>query len=161
MATTKREIIESAFSDIGLAAFVFDINDTETTDALRKLDRLLAQWDGRGIRISYSLPITPSSSSPAENAGVPDVYVSALVQALAMLLAPSYGKTITQDMRINAKQSYNDMLSRVAARDIAEMQYPDTLPIGTGNKPFRSDSTLQYFQPDDRLEAGPDSLLEI
>lgn len=161
MSTTKREIIEGAFSDIGLAAFTFDISTEETTDALRKLDRMVAQWDSRGLRIGYALPTSPGNSSPAEIAGVPDIYASALVQNLAMLLAPSYGKTITQDMRINAKQSYSDLVARVAGRDIVEMRYPDTLPIGTGNKPFRGDSTQQFFTLPDQLNTGEDGLLEL
>jgi len=160
MATTKREYINAAFSDIGLAGYVFDISASEITDALNKLDRMVAQWDSRGIRIGYLLPSSPSTSNPDDDSGVPDIYSSAIVQNLAMLLAPSYGKTITQDMRINARMSYNDMISHVAERDLATMQFPNNLPYGAGNKPYRNGGLNQYFQPEDRLQAGPDSFLE-
>ena len=54
MGWTKREYIEQAFEEIGLASYVFDLTPEQLQSALRKLDAMLAEWNAKGLRLGLS-----------------------------------------------------------------------------------------------------------
>ena len=55
MSWTKRQFINAALEEIGLASYVFDIQPEELESALRRLDAMMADWNAKGIRIGYPL----------------------------------------------------------------------------------------------------------
>lgn len=156
MSYTKRQIVEGAYAEIGMAAFVFDLEPEDLQSALRRLDALMATWNGRGIRLGYPVPLQPASSSLDEDSNLPDWAAEAAITNLAVRIAPSYGKTPSDDTKITARDSYSVLLSRAAVPP--EMQFPAQLPAGAGNKPWQLDNPFVQ-PPADPLLAGPDSLL--
>ena len=56
MGWTKRQFIEQAFEEIGLAAYVFDLTPEQLQSALRRLDAMMAGWNTNGIRIGWPMP---------------------------------------------------------------------------------------------------------
>lgn len=156
MSYTKRQIIEGAFAEIGMAAFVFDIEPEDLQSALRRLDSMMATWNGRGIRLGYSIPLIPTSSALDDDSNLPDWAIEATMINLGIRIAPSYGKAVAQESKVAARDAYNVLLSRAAMPP--EMQMPAQLPAGAGNKPWRDDNP--FVQPPvDELLTGPDSLL--
>jgi hypothetical protein len=153
---TKRQLIEGAFTEIGMASFVFDMEPEDLQSALRKLDSMMAMWNGRGIRLSYPVPLSPTSSSLEEDSNLPDWSVAAVIANLGIQIAPSYGKVVAAETRFNARDAYNVLLSRAASP--IEMQFPNTLPTGAGNKPWTTNGPFMPG-PVDPLLSGPDSLL--
>ena len=55
MAYTKRDIVNQAFGEIGMADYVFDLQPQQLDSALRQLDMMMATWNGKGIRIGYPI----------------------------------------------------------------------------------------------------------
>jgi len=51
MAYTKRDIVNRAFEEIGLAAYVYDLAPQQLEGALQRLDAMMATWNGKGIRL--------------------------------------------------------------------------------------------------------------
>ena len=51
--STRRELIDAAFAELGVSN-EFDVSPDELVQALGKLNRLMATWTGRNIRIGYS-----------------------------------------------------------------------------------------------------------
>lgn len=51
MAYTKRDIVAMAFEEIGLAGYVFDLQPQQLEGALRRLDSMMATWNGKGLRL--------------------------------------------------------------------------------------------------------------
>ena len=51
MGWTKRQYIEQAFEEVGLAAYVFDLTPEQLQSALRKLDAMMAEWNAKGLRL--------------------------------------------------------------------------------------------------------------
>ncbi len=149
---TKREIVELAFEELGMGVYNFDPSPDEYQAALRRLDRLAAQWDGIGIRVGYYLPATPADSDLDQNAGIPDTAVMAFASNLAINMASTIGKTVQPGTFKTAKDGYNALL--IARGAPPQVQYQSTMPIGQGNKPLASDR--QYFVPEDRLSTGDD-----
>jgi hypothetical protein len=156
MSYTKRQLVEGAYAEIGMASFVLDVEPEDLQSSLRKLDAMMAMWNGRGIRLGYPVPLSPTSSSLDEDSNLPDWSVAAVIANLGIQIAPSYGKVVAAETRFNARDAYNVLLSRSTAP--IEMQLPSTLPSGAGNKTW---SINQPFMTDpvDPLLSGPDSLL--
>ena len=159
MAYTKRQFVEAALTEIGLASYVFDIQPEQLEYARRRLDAMMADWNGKGIRLSYPIPASPEQGSLAEETNVPDSANEAVILNLAVRLAPSYGKQIMPDTRLVAKASYDTVLQRATAP--IELQFPDTLPSGAGNKYWRDADDPSMPTPVDPVETGPEGILEF
>ena len=151
MGWTKRQFIEQAFDEIGLASYAFDLTPEQMQSALRRLDTL-------GIRLGYPLPSSPQDSDLDEQTNVPDSSNEAIYTNLAIKLAPSYGKQVMPDTKATAKESYNTLLSRAAMP--VEQQMPSTMPSGAGNKPWRVYDNPFLRPPVDPVLAGGDGPIE-
>jgi hypothetical protein len=158
MSWTKRQFVLQAFDEIGLASYAYDLTPEQFNSALVKLDAMMATWNGYGIRLGYPLPSSPGNSTESDATGVPDSANEAIYTNLAVRIAPGYGKVISPDTKATAKNSYNLLLLRANAP--LEMQYPDTLPVGAGNKPTRVDTPFMR-QPVEPLLAGQDGPIEF
>lgn len=132
MSWTKRQIIEQAFEEIGLASYVFDLTADQLQSALRRLDLMVYSWYQKNIRISFPLPLSPNESDLDQQIGTLGSGSEALVLNLAVRLAPSYGKSLAPETKMNAKLLYDQLLVEAAAP--LEQQYDKTLPLGAGYK---------------------------
>lgn len=139
MSWTKRQLIEQAFNEAGLASYVFDLTPEQLQSALRNLDTMMATWAGKGIDLGYVQPATPGASDIDELTAIPDYATEAVYLNLALRIAPGFGRQLMPDTKTNAKAAYDGVLA-VAAMP-AEMQMPGGVPLGAGHK-----STLWYGQ---------------
>lgn len=158
MAWTKRDFIAQAFDEIGLGAYVFDLTHEQLHSALRKLNALMATWNAKGIRIGFPLPSSPDGDDLDDVASVPDRANEAIVLNLATRLAPSYGKTISIETKVAAREAYNAML--IYYTHPTQMQFQGTLPSGAGNKPMNIDRPF-FDQPLTTINVGPDSPIDF
>lgn len=158
MAYTKRQFVTAALEEIGLASYIFDAQPEQLQSALTRLDAMMANWNGKGIRLAYPLPGSPGASSLDENTAVPDSANEAVITNLAVRLAPSYGKAVSADTKATARDAYNLLLSRAAMPP--EQQLPDNMPAGAGNKPWNLYGT--YINPPvDPVLTGGEGELEF
>lgn len=146
MSWTKRELITAGLDEIGIQGYEFDVSPEEDATALRRLDTMMAVWEGKGIRVGYNFPATPGDSNPDDDSGLPDMAVEPAYLALGIRMAPSYGKAVSPDTKINARAGYETLL-RLAAYP-PQQQLPNTLPRGAGNKPWRTTNTEFFNRPD-------------
>lgn len=159
MGYSKRQFVEAAFEEVGLAAYVFDLQPQQLESALRRLDAMMAEWNAKGIRLGYPLPSSPQNSDIDAPSEVPDSANEAIITNLGMRIAAGYGKGIMPQTLAVAKQSYNTLLSRAAMPP--EQQFPGTLPAGAGNKPWRVYDDPFLPAPVDRVTVGGDGVLEL
>jgi hypothetical protein len=152
MGYSKRQFIAAAFDEIGLASYVFDLQPEQLEASLRRLDAMIAEWNAKGIRLGYPLPSSPEYSDIDAESQVPDAANEAIILNLAIRLAAGYGKQPADDTRIYAKQGYNTLLSRAAMPP--EQQFPSSLPLGAGNKPWRVYNNPYMPSPVDVVETG-------
>jgi hypothetical protein len=129
---TKRQVIEQAFEEIGLASYIFDLTAEQLQSALRRLDLMVASWQAMNIQIGYPLPSDPQNSDIDQQIQTSANNNEALVLNLAVRLAPSYGKSVSPDTKIAAKNLYNQLLIEAAMP--YEQQFVKTLPLGAGYK---------------------------
>ena len=158
MSWTKRQFVEQAYEEIGYAGYVFDLEPEQLQSAMRRMDAMLATWNAKGIRIGYPLPSSPQNSDLDDETNVPDSANEAIYTNLAIRLSPPIGKTISAETRMVAKDSFNTLL--ILAAVPPEMQLPNTMPAGSGNKPWRYDDAF-LKDPADPLLAGGDGVIEF
>ena len=159
MGYSKRQFVNAAFEEIGLASYVFDLQPEQLQSALRRLDAMMADWNGKGIRLGYPLPNSPQDSDLDEPTLVPDWANEAIITNGAVRLAPGYGKVVMPETKAVAKDSYNTLLQRATMPP--EQQLPATMPAGAGNKPWRVYDNPFIRPPVDPVDAGPDGPLQF
>lgn len=155
MSYTKRQLVDAAMAEIGLASYAFDLMPEQRESALRRLDSLMAEWNARGLRLGYPIPDNPADSDIDVDSNIPDAAWEAVITNLALRLAPSYGKQVNIETKVTARHSLNTILARAALP--AEMKLP-SMPSGAGNKAIDSPFTTE---PSSDLIAGPDSTLDF
>lgn len=149
MGHSKRHYITEAYSEIGKADYAFDLNPEALQSALRRLDSMLAEWDGRGIRIGY-----------VGGNGLGDIDADTLIPAwadeaivlnLAIRLAPGFGKAVAPETKTQAGISLRTVMSKTA------QSRPRSLPGygGAGNYGRAMPA------PEETISVGNDDQLEF
>jgi len=159
MGYSKRQFIEAALAEIGLASYAFDLQPEQLEAARQRLDAMMADWNGKGIRLGYPIPVSPQDGSIDEQTNVPDSAYEAIICNLGIRLAPSYGKQVMNETKATAKQGYDTLMQRATAP--LEQQFPNTMPSGAGNKPWRVYDNPFLRPPVSPVEAGPDGPLQF
>lgn len=157
---TKGDVVELVFAELALAGFVFDSEPEEKAFVLQKLDLMMAEWAALGIKVGYSLPPSPSASRLATSSGLPDSTVNAVALNCAKRVAPTFGKVLSPETLSAASQGYSQLLWNAAIPP--QQQYPDTLPQGAGNKPWRvADAPFMPVPDTSPLSISPGGGLSI
>jgi hypothetical protein len=159
MGYSKRQFVSAAFEEIGLASYAFDLQPQQFESALRRLDSMIADWNGKGIRLGYPLPSSPQFSDLDAQSEVPDSANEAIITNLATRIAPSYGKQVMPQTMVTARNAYQTLLSRATMP--FEQQLPGTMPSGAGNKPWRVYDDPFLRRPVDPLLAGQDGQIQF
>lgn len=155
MAWTKQQLIDQAFSEIGLPVEVYNVGPEQMARALNRLDAMMATWYGSGIHLGYALSSSPEASQLEDNSGLADVSVEAVYLNLALRLAPSRGKVVSPQLQQAASAAYA-VLERAAAHP-GQQQFRNSLPMGAGNKPWRGGARGTFiYGTVDPLTVTPD-----
>jgi hypothetical protein len=153
MGYTRRQFVTAAYEEIGLASYVFDLETEALESAGRKLDTMMGEWNGRGIRLGYPLPTNPQDADLDTQTRVPDWANNAVISNLAVLLAPRHGKTVAPQTTAAARSGLDLVLSKCSMPPEVRL---GPLPSGAGNKTITNPFLTRPSEP---LTAGPDSEL--
>lgn len=131
MAWTKLELIKSAFQEIGLGDYIFNSSPEQLQAACNTLDNMMLEWDAQNIKLGYNAASTPDTNSVNDSSNLPLYANSAVISNLAIKLAPSFGKIVTNEAKVAA---YNGMNMLYAKIPVPQVPTPYGLPAGAGNK---------------------------
>lgn len=159
MAWTKAQLVSDAFGEIALAGHVFDIEPEEKQQALRRMEMMLANWEGRGITLGYAFSGTPDGIDADTDSGLPDAAVETVVINLAKRIAAAFGKQLSPQQMQDARDSFTVLLRQAAFP--AEVQLPSTMPRGAGNKPWRASRPFVNPPSKSPLSVGDGGDLDI
>lgn len=134
--STKRQLVEVAFEEAGLAGYEFDATPEEQATVLRRLDALMLEWAGPGanLRIGYNFPQTIGGSDLDDASGVPDFAFNAVAVSLALRTYPAIGKSMSPETRVALATGMNAI--RAACAVLPERSLPTNTLRGAGAKPF-------------------------
>lgn len=148
MIWTKQQIIEEAFGELALAGYVFNLAPEDLLSAMRRLNLMMATWQAKGIELGYAFPASADAGDFDDPSGLPDRAIETVILHLAITLAAGRGKQLTGSTLANAKLGFDALMS-VAAMPTTTMSFPDTMPRGSGNKPWRYSQFYNFFPPVD------------
>ena len=159
MSWRKRDFVNQAFEEIGYASYAFDLDPEQLQSAMRKMDSMLATWNAKGIKIGYPIPSSPENGDLDEETNVPDSANEAIYLNLAIRLAPSLGKVVALETKVNAKSAHMVLLAN-SAKPIE--QQVTGLPRGAGSKYWIDNGRVSLPEPNiDPLQIGDGGSLEF
>ena len=133
--TTTSEVVTAALGLTLTRAGDIPLEANETEQGIFQLNTMMASWN---LALGYT-----KVSSTSDTITVPDYAIDAIVQNLAVRLAPAFGGLVDADLRENARQAKKDMLRQVVR--IGPAKLPSTLPRGSGNT--RSLRSSTFYEP--------------
>jgi len=125
----KRDIIEMAFDDCGLAGYEFDRTPEEQTMALRKLNALMLEWPWN--LLGYNQPDYGVGLAEGPS-GLPDEAISGTAQYLAMRIAPGIGNTISPELKATMARALANIEALTAT--IKTIDPAPGTAVGAGNR---------------------------
>lgn len=142
MAETAGDIIKDSLMEITVLGAEAPVEPVDAQSGIRYLNRMMAAFDADGIDLGYTevsnfadLITTPAGS----NAG--------MVAQLSVMLWDQYadGQPVPPTLLARAISGKNTM--RNLAVTVGQTEYPDILPIGSGNEGTYTYNSF-HFYPD-------------
>ena len=127
MSETAEDIIRDAMSEIVTQAADSPIEADEALTAIRYMNRFMNSLDASNVSLGWTT-VTSTSSEIT----IPLGAIDGLVANLAIMLAPQYDAMVSLPLQMRAKKGLEVMLA--LGVNIENINYPDTLPRGSGNE---------------------------
>ena len=102
--TTKRQIIELAFDQIGMGKYAYDLTPEDYSSGLMRLNGLIAEWGLGGMATGFPMTDDPLAGEIDDDSGLSAGVIRGVAASLAVDLAPSYGKQVSPDTQRAAQQ---------------------------------------------------------
>ena len=138
--TTAAQVITQILNEINVRASESALEADEVQDAIFALNSYMASIAADGINLGYT---------EVENLGdpitVPSGAIMGMVANAAIMLAPTFDADVSQALVLKARQGLSAM--RKLGVSISSMNYPDTLPVGSGNERDWDDD--HFYHQDD------------
>lgn len=125
MATASHFIIR-ALTRLGIRASETSLQADEIQDGLSLLNDMLSGLESR-LQLGFS-PI----DGITDEVRIPREANAAIIDQLAIRMAPEYSRIVSVELASAAKNSWDDML--VSITFIGDVDMPATLPRGSGNQ---------------------------
>ena len=142
MAETAGSIIKDALQEIVVQGSEAPVEQADAQTAVRYLNRMMATFDAEGIDLGYT-EVDGFADAITVAAGA----IEGIVFNLAVRLWAQYNDGALPPDDIVAKAIAGKEAMRAIAVTIGATEYPDTLPIGSGNEGDNS-STNSHFYSD-------------
>jgi hypothetical protein len=140
MAENAGDIIKDSLIEITALGAEAPVEPTDAQGAIRYLNRMMASLDARGIDLGYT-----EINNFADTVTVPDGANEGIVFLLATRLWNQYsgGNPIPDTLVAAAVSGIKAM--RAIAVTVGATEYPDTLPIGSGNEGDATYITSHFY----------------
>lgn len=122
----KREIIQEAFTEIGLGPYTYDMQPEDFQTGLTRLDAMMAQWATERVDVGY-----PLGGDLDTQTNLPANAKEAVILGLAMRIAPSYGKNPSA---LTIQLARNGFMTLQNATAVIPNRLRDMAPAGAGNR---------------------------
>lgn len=135
---TAADIIKGALRKLQVIASETPIEDDEIADGLEDLN----DW-GSSQEVGFlALGFCPLENT-ADEVNIPREAVGYFKDNLAIYIAGQYGTPIPQSTVISAEKTMIEVLN--AFQGPINVQFPDTLPVGSGNECDLIDQDQRFF----------------
>ena len=123
---TVTEVVSGALRLLEVRTAESAITPEEAQDGLTALNDMMNEWNVDGIDIGYE-----TLDEVEDELFVTLGSLGAIKSNLAIYIAPEYGRIVTPALIERAKRSKRSLRASIP---LNRSQYPDSLPIGSGNE---------------------------
>ena len=123
---TVTEVVTGALVLLEIRTAEAPIEPNEAEDGLTALNDMMNEWNVDGINVGYE-----SLDNVEDQLHVKLGSIGAIKANLAIYIAPEYGKAVSSDLVRRARSGKNSLRGAIKLNDA---EFPDTLPIGSGNE---------------------------
>jgi hypothetical protein len=123
---TVTEVVGGALQLLEIRTAESGVEAVEAEDGLTSLNDMMNEWNVDGINIGYE-----TLDSVEDELFVTLGSIGAIKANLAVYIAPEYGRVVSDSLRERAKRSKRSLRASIP---LNQSQYPDTLPVGSGNE---------------------------
>lgn len=129
MVETAGSVIKDALTEITVLGAEAPVEPTDAQGAIRYLNRLMTSLDAKGVDLGYT-----EVTNFADEITVPAGAIEGIIFTLATRLWTQYsdGQPLPTSLLAAAVSGLEAM--RAIAVTVGASEYPDTLPIGSGNE---------------------------
>jgi len=124
---TGADMVNGALRKLGINPSDSAIEGQEMLDGIESLNDMLIEWENSGIVLGFA-PIADS----ADTVRVPRGTENAIKANLAGRMASDYSKQLSPALVAEIGASTDNML-RIISKPL-DVEFPDTLPLGSGNQ---------------------------
>jgi len=125
--TTARQIVNGAAEELGVKTAEITLESDDFQAFFSRMNDMLLEWADSGLTPAFKEVFNGDDTIQIDSNAR-----GAIKFALAIRCAPSFKKPITASLAENARDSLLRLQTSTAF--IGDVQYPDTLPIGSGNE---------------------------
>lgn len=125
----KVDIILDAYSQLRISGITRSPTPEDLELALQRLEDMAASWSTTSEDGGYFFEEEPDPNSPS---GIIRGYKQAYATNLAVKLIPDFNKPVPPTLMANASAELSNMVGRIAAERIRQVDYPSRMPIGSG-----------------------------
>lgn len=130
-------VAERALRLILVQASDSELEADEYQDFYDAMNDYMAALEADGVNLGYT-----TVTGPEDVITIPDGCIRGLIANMAVEVAPDYEATVSASLAVQARRGMNTMLR--LGRKSAQTQYPQTLPIGSGNYYSTYDDNSHY-----------------
>lgn len=124
---TVADVTTAGLRNLGVIDASEGYDGTEATQAREMLNDMLSEWDAAGVKIGHT-----NYAADSEIVRLSPYMLAAVKYGLSVYMAPQYQITPDEQLLARADASYRNML--IANQSRITVEYPSTLPIGSGNE---------------------------
>jgi hypothetical protein len=135
MLITKRNIIQSALSEMGINPESFPVPVSRYVELCRRLDGIAANAQALGIPFGYPIASDSSIADLDSSFNLPNAVVPYLYYQLAVNGSSMFGKAVTRETKQAASNSLTTLYEW--SYQPTSLPYPKGVYAGSGNKPWR------------------------
>jgi len=129
---TVLDIVTGALQLLEVRTAESPVTATEANDGLTALNDMMNEWNVDGINVGYE-----TLDSTTDELFVDLGSIGAIKSNLAVYIAPEYGRIVSPDLADRADRSKKSVRHSIP---LNSSEFPDTLPIGSGNEDTFFDS---------------------
>ena len=123
---TVTEIVSGALLLLEVRTAESAITSAEAEDGLNSLNDMMNEWNVDGINVGYE-----TLDNIEDQVYVDLGSIGAIKANLAVYIAPEYGRLVSAALEKRAKFSKRSLRASIK---LNPSEYPDSLPIGSGNE---------------------------
>ena len=141
--TLKSDIINGAYSRIRISGLTVQASPEDIELAIDRLEDFAHELSAINICIGYNFENEPDINSES---GVDRKFKALLETNLAVRVLSDFGKEIPLPLGLLASSTLSSAASITASEKLREVQYPNRMPLGSGNQ--RAGYCRTYRPPD-------------